>query len=66
MKQIFSSYLRNQKFRRVFYNICYYFWGHHCCYAEKGLANLFSFLLPSLSYRAPTSVPRNSKCKNSK
>jgi len=27
------------KFKMVFYNFCYYFWGQHCCWTCKSDKN---------------------------
>ena len=52
------------KFRLVFYNFCYYFWGRHCCCAKSsiiGNVSLFftSFHCPQLFHcpQCPTGVP---------
>ena len=63
-----------RKFRMVFYNFCYYFWGHNCCWTEISIiGNDFfalcwfplrsTLLLHPLLYRC-SGVPANDSTTN--
>jgi len=37
LKQITAAVHAPTTFRMVFYTLCYYFWGQHCCWTETNI-----------------------------
>ena len=46
LRKIRTAIYAPTTFRMVFYTLCYYFWGHHCCWTETNiLVNNFLFFI---------------------
>jgi len=56
--KLFAAIPAPRKFRKIFYNFCYYFWGQHCWWTETNIIGndffvIYKFPLPSTIFLLP-------------